>query len=157
MNDPRPVALKLSPIGVTRLRTFPSLRIAGFLRKRRERLLLVGLHLLAPLPTGPRRRELAIVLHAGIIRRRASLASLEFGKSPFAKVFSSADLRPHQQHIKNREQCCKQRDPRTGEPEQNEPARITRGSRTGFRKVDPEKSNATATSTATNIVLRRVL
>jgi hypothetical protein len=94
MNDPRPVALKLSPIGVTRLRTFPSLRIAGFLRKRRQRFPLVGFHLLAPLEAGPRWRELAIVLHAGIIRRRASLASLEFGKSPFAKVFQQRGPAP---------------------------------------------------------------
>src|SRR5207249_6243871 len=40
------------------------------------------------------------------------------------EFFPHAGLRPHQQHIKNRKQCGKQRNPGTGEPEQNEPARM---------------------------------
>src|SRR6266513_626170 len=51
MNDPRPVALKFRSIRMARLGIFAAARVAGFLRKRRQRSPLSRLHLLASLPT----------------------------------------------------------------------------------------------------------
>src|SRR5438067_2407754 len=50
MNDPRPVALKFSAKGVTRLRILAPTRIGRLLRKRRQGRLLRGFHLLTRSP-----------------------------------------------------------------------------------------------------------
>ena len=50
MNDARPIALKLSPEWVLRLRVFSAARIPRFLRKRRQHAPFIVLHLLARFP-----------------------------------------------------------------------------------------------------------
>src|SRR5438034_11611458 len=80
MNDSRPVALKLSPIGVALLRIFSTTRLGGLLGNRRERRPFGRFHFFARFPAVVHfnwRDDLRVVPNLGT-GRSPSLHFLEF-------------------------------------------------------------------------------
>jgi hypothetical protein len=78
MNDPRAIALKFGAVVMAQLGVFPSPRLAGFLRERREDTKLVRLHLLPCLPNpGPKHWTTRTSSHTKDYPSSRSFASLD--------------------------------------------------------------------------------